>query len=268
MGRRSASRRAVIADFAAIAAQEKSPLNAVLLGAVAATGVLPIPADAFRAAIRAEGKAVDANLRGFEAGVAGSDPAARAMGSDPIAPPAIAERASVEGLTPSLHAFHPEARAVLAHGVERLTDYQDAAYASRYLARVARFVGKPGADGAFIRELGRHLAVRMSVEDVIRVAQLKLREARLDRVRARPRRARRHVDVTEYLARPRGGVRPAAARLGRWALARVRHDRAWLLKVTTTRSGLPAPQGSRGPQALAPAHAALCRGGGVGCALA
>ena len=72
------SRRAVIADFAAIAAQEKSPLNAVLLGAVAATGVLPIPAESFRAAIRAEGKAVDANLRGFEAGLGvgakGSDP--------------------------------------------------------------------------------------------------------------------------------------------------------------------------------------------------
>ena len=231
------TRRATIADFAAVATRAGSPLNAVLLGAIAASGVLPIAADAFRAAIRAEGKAVDANLRGFEAGVAGSDPAARAMGSDPIAPPAIAERASVEGLTPSLHAFHPEARAVLAHGVERLTDYQDAAYASRYLARVARFVGKPGADGAFIRELGRHLAVRMSVEDVIRVAQLKLREARLDRVareaKAQPRDI---VDVTEYL-KPGPeevfGLLPPG--LGRWALARVRHDRSWALKVTTTR---------------------------------
>ena len=65
------SQRAVVADFADIAAQQKSPLNAVLLGAIAATGVLPIPAETFRAAIRAEGKAVDANLRGFEAGLKG-----------------------------------------------------------------------------------------------------------------------------------------------------------------------------------------------------
>ena len=63
------SRRAVIADFAAIAAEAKAPLNAVLLGAVAASGALPIAEEIFRAAIRAEGKAVDANLRGFDAGM-------------------------------------------------------------------------------------------------------------------------------------------------------------------------------------------------------
>ena len=63
------ARRTIIADFAAIAAEAKSPLNAVLLGAIAASGGLPIPADIFRAAIRAEGKAVEANLRGFEAGL-------------------------------------------------------------------------------------------------------------------------------------------------------------------------------------------------------
>src|SRR5439155_6784464 len=104
------------------------------------------------------------------------------------------------GLTPELAAFPPEAHPVLAEGVKRLTDYQDRAYAARYLARVNRFVGAPGADGAFIRELARHLAVRMSVEDVIRVAQLKLRQARLARVaqeaKARPGDI---VDVTEYL---------------------------------------------------------------------
>ena len=82
------SRRAVIADFAAIAAKAKSPLNAVLLGAIAASGVLPIAADAFRAAIRAEGKAVDANLRGFEAGLARcqAPSGSRRRGAEPAAP--------------------------------------------------------------------------------------------------------------------------------------------------------------------------------------
>ena len=46
--------------------------------------------------------------------------------------------------------------AVIAEGVKRLTDYQDDRYAQRYLARVHRFAGRPGADGAFIRELARH----------------------------------------------------------------------------------------------------------------
>ncbi len=141
------SRRAVIADFAAIAAQEKSPLNAVLLGAVAATGVLPIPAEAFRAAIRAEGKAVDANLRGFEAGLGrGSDPS-----RIPSSKIAVVEARGLTPVAPELAAFPAEAHAVLAEGIKRLTDYQDRAYAWRYLARVNRFVGSPGADGAFTR---------------------------------------------------------------------------------------------------------------------
>jgi indolepyruvate ferredoxin oxidoreductase beta subunit len=232
------ARRALIADFAALAAGAQSPLNAVLMGAIAASGVLPMPADAFRAAIRAEGKAVDANLRGFEAGVG-------EMGSDPMARPAIVESGGIRGLTPTLDggltpqlaAFPAEAHAVLAEGIARLTDYQDRAYAWRYLARVNRFVGAPGADAVFISELARHLALRMSVEDVIRVAQLKLRESRLARV-AREAKARAGdiVDVTEYLKPgPEEIFGLLPPRLGRWALTRVRHDRAWPLKVTTTR---------------------------------
>ena len=152
-----------------------------------------------------------------------------------------AQISSVEarGLTPEpeLAAFPAEAHAVLAEGIKRLTDYQDRSYARRYLARVNRFVVLPGADGRFIAELARHLAVRMSVEDVIRVAQLKLREARLARVAQEAKAGTGDiVDVTEYLKPgPEEIFGLLPPRLGRWALARVRRDRAWPLKVTTTR---------------------------------
>ena len=77
----------------------------------------------------------------------------------------------------------------------------------------------------------------MSVEDVIRVAQLKLREARLQRVtyeaQARPGDI---VDITEYMKPgPEEIFGLFPPRLGRWALERVRHDRSWPLKVKTTR---------------------------------
>jgi indolepyruvate ferredoxin oxidoreductase beta subunit len=233
------SRRAVIADFAAIAGQQKSPLNAVLLGAIAATGVLPIPAEAFRVAIRAEGKAVDANVRGFEAGLKrGADPSPQVSAQiSSVEARGLTPAPDARGLTPELAAFPAEAHAVLAEGIKRLTDYQDRAYAWRYLARVNRFIGTPGADGAFIGELARHLAVRMSVEDVIRVAQLKLRQARLARVAQEAKaRAGDIVDVTEYLKPgPEEIFGLLPPRLGRWALAHVRRDRAWPLKVTTTR---------------------------------
>jgi indolepyruvate ferredoxin oxidoreductase beta subunit len=230
------SRRILIADFAAIAAEAKSPLNAVLLGAMAAANALPLPPDACRAAIRAEGKAVDANLRGFET-------ALRAVGSDPLHEPAPqVSTAETRGLTPvgdfpELAAFPAEAHAVLAEGVKRLADYQDRAYAWRYLARVNRFVGSPGADGPFIRDLARHLAIRMSVEDVIRVAQLKLRDARIARVtreaKARPGDI---VDLTEYMKPgPEEICGLLPPRLGRWLLSRTNPRWAWPLKIRTTR---------------------------------
>lgn len=221
------SRRAVIADFADVAQRTASPLNAVLLGAIAASGVLPIDANAFRAAVRAEGKAVEVNLRGFEAGLGATE---RDGDAEPLVRPKRPDE-------PEFAAFPAEAQAVLTEGVRRLTDYQDRTCARRYLARVDRFVGVPGADGAFIRELARHLAVRMSVEDVIRVAQLKLREARLGRV-AQEARARDGdiVDVTEFLKPgPEEVLGLLPPRLGRWALARVRRDRAWTMQVTSTR---------------------------------
>ena len=227
------ARRAMIADFAAVVAACKSPLSAVLLGAIAASRAAPIAPDAFRAAIRAEGKAVDANLRGFEAGLGEMG----AKGSDPSLAPSPRLPVAPEGLTPSLAGFPSEARAVLAEGVKRLTDYQDAAFAERYLERACTFVGRPGADAAFLCELARHLAVRMSVEDVIRVAQLKLRATRLDRV-ARESQARGGdiVDITEYMKPgPEEIFGLLTPRLGRWALTRVRHDRAWALKIRTTR---------------------------------
>ena len=71
--------------------------------------------------------------------------------------------------------------------MRRLIHYQDAAYAGLYLERMAAVRDAAGAadgHGALISEAGRHLALRMSYEDVIRVAQLKTDRERMSRVRA------------------------------------------------------------------------------------
>lgn len=235
------SRRAIVADFAAAADEAQGPLNAVLLGAVAASGALPIPADAFRAAIRAEGKAVDRNLRAFEAGLetvrTGSDPISAPSPHSAVEPGALTPFPVPTGARAEFAEFPVAIHGVLAEAVKHLADYQDQRWADRYLARVRRFVGRPGADTPFLRELARHLALRMTAEDVIRVAQLKLREARLARVAAEAKaRAGDIVDITEYLKPgPEEIFGLLPPRLGRWALRLVRHDRAWPLKIKTTR---------------------------------
>ncbi len=178
---RSFARTALLADMAATARSAGSQLNAVMLGALAGTKALPIDDDYFRAAIRAEGKAVDANLRGFEAGYA--------LASASAAPAAEAQavtrtpRAENEPEARAVRVLPREAAAIAIEGVRRLTDYQNARYAGLYLDRLERFAKNRATDTAFLRELARLLAVRMSFEDTIRVAQLKIREGRLERLR-------------------------------------------------------------------------------------
>ncbi len=180
-----------IGDFGALADAANAQLNAVIFGL--ACRALALSPEACRTAIKLDGRAVEANLRGFEAGLAFDD--------EEKAPPettAFEPAPAIFGAM--IDALPQEARFNVRAGVERLVDFQGADHARLYLDRLERFALQREADGPFISELARCLAVRMSSEDVVRVAQLKLREARLARVRAEAR-ARQGdiVRVIEFL---------------------------------------------------------------------
>jgi indolepyruvate ferredoxin oxidoreductase, beta subunit len=178
------ARASLILDLDALARQSGAMMNAVMLGVLAGTGMLPIPLEAYEAAI-AEGRAADANRRGFEAGLA----AAQRGQSEAPRPvekrwrSGVSELAAIEAETDCL----PEAaRSVALEAVRRLAHYQDVDYARAYLARLQPIAGADAAvqlDGKLVRETARHLALRMSFEDVIRVAQVKSDPARLARIR-------------------------------------------------------------------------------------
>jgi indolepyruvate ferredoxin oxidoreductase beta subunit len=158
-----------------------------MLGAIAGSGRLPIPAEEFEQAIRIGDRAVEDNLRGFRAGLAaarrGADHASGpAKGSLSVGatPVTMLEQEIVETMPAA-------AREVIVTGVYRLAAYQDLAYARLYLDRlqpIRRADQASGAEGRLMRETARHLAVRMSYEDVIRVAQAKTDPARLARIEA------------------------------------------------------------------------------------
>ncbi|HSE76781.1 MAG TPA: indolepyruvate oxidoreductase subunit beta family protein [Alphaproteobacteria bacterium] len=173
--------KSVLADMNRTAQASGSVINAVLFGAMAGSGAFPLPRSACEAAIRARGKAVEANLRGF---AAGHDLAA---GTSEELAPISAKRAW--RTTPQARlrgAFPAETHRILEEGVSRLVDYQDAAYAELYLDRLEPVLGLDSADDDWrlTAETGRHLALWMSYEDVIRVADLKTRSSRFARVRA------------------------------------------------------------------------------------
>ena len=183
----SGTRTRLLFDMEQAARTAGCVVNAVLLGAIAGSGVLPIPPSTFEAGIRAAGKAVDSNLRGFATGLAA------ATGTVPphLRPPhkrPSPESPATLALVARAHGELPEpARESAAEGVRRLARYQDPRYAALYLERLAPIAAAErdgGGTGTLTRSVARHLAVRMSFEDVIRVAQLKTDPARLDRIRA------------------------------------------------------------------------------------
>ncbi|MCA0303520.1 MAG: indolepyruvate oxidoreductase subunit beta family protein [Proteobacteria bacterium] len=190
------SREQVLFDMDQAAEESGGVLNAVLLGALAGSGKLPIPDAAFEAAIREGGKAVDSNLAAFAFG--------RGHARGELAQVVREHRkrqAAARGLEDLLArargAFPAAALDTIEEGIRRLAAYQDRAYVARYLDRLdaVQALGLPD----LLRDTARHLAVRMSFEDVIRVAQVKTSAARLARVRAEVRaRDGEPVEITEH----------------------------------------------------------------------
>jgi indolepyruvate ferredoxin oxidoreductase beta subunit len=176
------SRQTLLLDLEALARQSGAMINAVMLGVIAGADALPIPAAAFEAAIRADGKAVDANLRGFRAGLAAARGGALAQPLPEKRPQSFAALAE---LAPEIARMPDASRAIATEGVRRLAAYQDAAYARLFVERLRPIRDADAtaqAGGKLLAATARHLAVRMSYEDVIRVAQAKIDPARVARI--------------------------------------------------------------------------------------
>lgn len=182
-------------DMDAAAERTGSVISSIMFGALAGSGILPFPSAAFEAAIRAGGKAIDANLRGFAAGFDA------AQGKAAVTPPPLPEACPTTELGRTMlsrieSTLPPMAHSFAVEGVKRLMDYQDAAYANLYLDRLEAVKGSP----ELVTEAARHLALWMSYEDTIRVAALKVRASRFARVRGEVKaKDDQIVQLTEYM---------------------------------------------------------------------
>lgn len=184
---RERARRFIGFDMDEAGRRSGSMVSAVLFGALAASGELPFGRADFQAVIEGSGIATGTNQAGFAAGFDAAQPgasAAPAFLADPTAPEPTT--AAGRELLVRAEAMLPVAALTNArHGLDRLCDYQDAGYALLYLDRLARIAAlDDGADDYVLTvETARHLALWMSYDDVIRVAQLKLREGRIAHIR-------------------------------------------------------------------------------------
>jgi indolepyruvate ferredoxin oxidoreductase beta subunit len=206
---RQLAKNAVLFDMRKLAQESGTVINAVLFGAMAGSGVLPLSREACERAIRKAGRGAEASLRGFAAGFD------IAQGQrKPPEEPAPPKRAT-------------ELHEIMALAAERLQDYQGERYAELYRKRLEPFLG---TDAKIAATVARHLATWMSYEDIIRVADLKTRASRFERVRREVgAKADEPVVVIDYLKpgiEEFASVMPAALgrRLVAWAERRGKLD--------------------------------------------
>jgi indolepyruvate ferredoxin oxidoreductase, beta subunit len=190
-----AAKRTIAFDMEMLANKSNSHISACLFGTLAASGTLPFGREAFEAVIKAGGRGIEPSLNAFRAAYAqaAQPPAAAA----PIirrppkrfaALPASAGRADLDKLVTRIREFPAPLHDMLFAGVKRLTDFQDPAYAGEYLDRVRKIYDIDRANSgapknfALTAAAAKYVAVAMAYDDVIRVADLKTRPARYDRV--------------------------------------------------------------------------------------
>lgn len=219
-----AAKRFIRFDMAEAAEASGSVISAVLFGALAGAGVLPFSRAQFEATIERGGVGVKPSLKAFGEAFSraqGAPETGAAVAADVPAVPQPRHpgvRALVERVQQD---FAAPAQNFLLEGVRRLIDYQDLDYAGLYLDRMAAVARLPvDDDGRLLKEIARCLALWMSYEDTARVAALKTRATRFERVRGEARVQDGQVlAINEYMhPRLQEICETLPAGIGRWLM--------------------------------------------------
>jgi indolepyruvate ferredoxin oxidoreductase beta subunit len=185
-----AAQSLVLADMETLATDQGSVISASLFGALAGSGALPFAREAFEEAIRAGGKGVEPSLRAFAAGF----DAARGVKVDMPAKPEKATRQVVgpknllsewEALVARTDDLPAPVVTLVQAGLSKVVDFQDCRYGSDYLDRVNRVIDRDDAarDWRLGAAAAKYIANAMAYDDIIRVADIKTRGPRYDRIR-------------------------------------------------------------------------------------
>ena len=192
---RGQARRAVLFDMDAVAERHHSVISSVMLGALGGSGVLPFRKAAFEAMIKKGGIAVDTNLAAFEDAYQraeqGGDDGRAATESVDAEIPTQTRSPKLQPLLDRVRKLATPVQKLALEGTRRAIDYQDPEYARLYLDRLERIAAldeKAAVTSEYGRwslaeAVARGLALWMTFEDTIRVADLKTRATRFARVR-------------------------------------------------------------------------------------
>ena len=205
-----AAKRVIAFDMAQTARSNATIVSAPILGALAGSGVLPFPRDAFEAVINESGKGVEPSLAGFAAGFDRANtnelPAQRILPDpQPMILPVSLGSPGADALLSRLRFLPEPVQAMALAGLKRMIDFQDVAYGAEYLDRLnALYTEDAQAGGAlfgfaFTAAAAKYLAKAMAYDDVIGVADLKTRSARFNRIAQEMNAADAPLYVTEFM---------------------------------------------------------------------
>ncbi|PHM27805.1 indolepyruvate oxidoreductase subunit B [Xenorhabdus budapestensis] len=233
---RQAALRFVHFDMAWMAEKSGSVISAVLFGALCGTGILPFSRMHFEKTIIKGGVGVKPSLQAFGLGL--SRVQSEESGYQPCYHRSHHEHSQYGRLNRNrfshnctnderINVFLLHIRKTLpsstheiaAEAVRRLVDYQDPAYADLYLERLQNLMEQTGKHHQrLLCETARYLALWMTYEDTIRVADLKIRARRFERVHKEVRaHSKQVVEINEFFhPRMEEICDTLPANVGRW----------------------------------------------------
>ncbi|MFT4630890.1 MAG: indolepyruvate ferredoxin oxidoreductase beta subunit [Dinoroseobacter sp.] len=205
-------------DMQELAEKNNTVISASLFGALSGSKALPFTKSQFEAVISASGKMVDNNLAAFNASY--NKAIAPSLSVESVSPKAVQNKVASKVTKPfslptatTQHGaqllsqiekqFPTSCHYFLYLGVEKLLDYQDRAYALQYLDQIRAIHELDDGDQDYLltNETARHLALWMSYEDTARVAQIKTRGARQEKIRVEVKADSDQIfHVTEFFA--------------------------------------------------------------------
>jgi indolepyruvate ferredoxin oxidoreductase beta subunit len=185
------SKEAHVWDFGAMAQANGTMVSAVMLGVIAGSGLLPFAREHYEATLQDSGTHSAASLKGFAAGLMRmqNTQAMHAMQQDIQLDAQSAAPLTSNPYSAALQDLPAHLRELATLGYSRLCDYQSRAYADLYLSRLQQVLrAEEQADPVVTQgyqaslETARWLALWMAFDDIVRVADLKSRASRWQRV--------------------------------------------------------------------------------------
>lgn len=188
------AKQKIIFDMNELAVRNGSVISASMFGSLAASGALPFTRESYHEVIRKGGKGVEASIRAFDAAydrtLKGPDPVEAPTDDGKLAPvPAKLASRKADRLLQRLRSELPEAVQPMAFaGLKKVVAFQDIAYGDEYLDLLAgihaadKQAGGASHDWLFTSEAAKYIANAMAYDDLMRVADLKTRKARRDRI--------------------------------------------------------------------------------------